>query len=475
MTIKHLVLNKRTASANRQILKRPTFPFQILASSCGIGMMYLCDLIRCRFIRRLPELRDTTYGVETTHTNTTLSDFNDTFYSYRKFKLMTTTNSSSSQVSSYLRSVNDYTLSSHQLFADAFGSPPKHVLILNLDSVPHTNADAFTADIENFAATTEIGLTVRERIGAKYINDNATENDNYTVYRQIALAFSDDNGNDIVIEMLSSSTETTVAVLFTALNDLIIDSLQEFILKTAISHKTDTKTRKDRTFYTISSTQHGYELEDLSIKYDHTSDSVIDNYNDDFTVVDNVIQTSIAENKKGLMLLHGAPGSGKTSYIKHLITSSDKRRIVYIPTHLSTAISSPSFISFVKSELSNAVLVIEDAEQVLMSRESNEMSRDAVSNILNMTDGILADALNLLIICTFNSDMKYLDKALLRKGRLLLQYEFSALKKEKADALCMKLYDVHADSDMLLSEIYNLEYDLIRPKEKVPVKFGFTP
>lgn len=369
--------------------------------------------------------------------------------------------------SSYIRAINDYTVSSHQIFADAYGAQPTCSVIFNIKDSPFTESENIMRDINGHM--TSLGFTLVSSAQVNFFDDEE-EYDAYSVYKQTVCSFKREN-DSLVVEILGAPTVITVTGLS---NDTAhTASLAELLSKNKSKYKTAQKDRKDKTFYTISSSPHGFELEDLNIKTEHTDDMVFDNYNDDFVEADNVIQDSIDSGKKGLILLHGIPGSGKTSYIKHLITGSSKRKIVYVPTHLTAAIASPNFISFVKSELSNSVLVIEDAEQVLLSRESGESHKEAVSNILNMTDGILADALNILIICTFNTDMENLDSALLRKGRLLLQYKFDELNKEKADLLTQKLYGRKVGKAMPLSEIYNLDYELIKPKEKPKVQFGF--
>jgi ATP-dependent 26S proteasome regulatory subunit len=81
----------------------------------------------------------------------------------------------------------------------------------------------------------------------------------------------------------------------------------------------------------------------------------------------------------------------------------------------------------------NAVLVIEDAENIIMDRKVNSSS--SVSNLLNLSDGLLSDCLNVQIICTFNSSLSLVDDALIRKGRLIARYEFGKLDVEKARRL----------------------------------------
>jgi len=55
--------------------------------------------------------------------------------------------------------------------------------------------------------------------------------------------------------------------------------------------------------------------------------------------------------------------------------------------------------------------------------------------LLNISDGLLYDCLNIQIICSFNIDIIKVDSALLRKGRLIAKYEFKELEVAKAQAL----------------------------------------
>jgi ATP-dependent 26S proteasome regulatory subunit len=72
----------------------------------------------------------------------------------------------------------------------------------------------------------------------------------------------------------------------------------------------------------------------------------------------------------------------------------------------------------------NAVVIIEDAENIMMDRKYN--SDSSVSNLLNLSDGLLSDCLSVQIICTFNNSINLIDAALMRKGRLIAKYEFGS-------------------------------------------------
>lgn len=183
-------------------------------------------------------------------------------------------------------------------------------------------------------------------------------------------------------------------------------------------------------------------------------------YNDDFLDVDQNIKRFIQEDRSGLIILHGEQGTGKTTYIRHLISTSDKP-FVYLPMDMASYLSDPALISFIKQELSNNIIVIEDCEQLLQDRGDNPYQMNTgLSNILNISDGILGDSLCLKFICTFNNDIRRIDKALLRKGRLIDKYEFGKLTKDKTSALIKEIHDREGDfGEKTLAEIFNLDSD----------------
>lgn len=179
-----------------------------------------------------------------------------------------------------------------------------------------------------------------------------------------------------------------------------------------------------------------------------------DNYNDDFSNIHDILVENLSKEGKGIALLHGKPGTGKTHYLRHLISILD-RRILVIPPNLIEELSSPHFLNFL-IEQKNSILVIEDAENAIKPRGMTGSSV-SVSNLLNIADGILSDILNIQLVCSFNADLQQVDPALLRKGRLIAKYEFEELSVKKSQNLSDKLgFDVNnINKKMTLSEIYN--------------------
>jgi ATP-dependent 26S proteasome regulatory subunit len=114
--------------------------------------------------------------------------------------------------------------------------------------------------------------------------------------------------------------------------------------------------------------------------------------------------------------------------------------------------------------------VIEDAENIMMDRKFN--SDSSVSNLLNLSDGLLSDCLNVQIICTFNSDLNLIDSALMRKGRLIARYEFGKLTVDKAQTLSIKMgFDTEIREPMTLAEVAN-QHEKLEAQKKVEV-IGF--
>lgn len=178
--------------------------------------------------------------------------------------------------------------------------------------------------------------------------------------------------------------------------------------------------------------------------------------------------SNLESNKSGLALFSGPPGTGKSTFIKYLSTKTS-RKIIYLPSSAADELTDPGFLTFML-DYKNCILLLEDAEKVLRSREINDNS--AISNILNISDGLLGDCLNIFIIATFNTSKDEIDSALLRKGRLIVDHEFGVLPPENCNKIFEKIGSPRRTEESLsLSAIYN-EQENFYEKNKSK-KIGF--
>lgn len=192
-------------------------------------------------------------------------------------------------------------------------------------------------------------------------------------------------------------------------------------------------------------------------------------YNDDFAPVFKKIIKFITDRENGIVFLYGEAGTGKSTLLKYLTTAYPREYII-VTQSIASRMAEPEFITFM-GDHKNSIFIMEDCEQIIQSRTSNVFG-GAISNILNMSDGILSDIFNIKFICTFNKNFADVDSALLRPGRCFAKYEFTKLSKDKikilADENNIKLSNLEA---MTLAELFN-QTD-VNSEIKITKKIGF--
>jgi hypothetical protein len=225
--------------------------------------------------------------------------------------------------------------------------------------------------------------------------------------------------------------------------------------------------------HTIFRDEHGgiiFEPFEVTVPDSYSIDEL---YIPEFREVHENIVENLKKNESGLFLFHGEPGTGKTTYIKHL-SSQVRRDMIYVPVAFIDSIVDPSFLPSLLRKR-HCVLVIEDAEKALLARDPGDAS-SFVSTILNITDGIMGNVFNIAIIATYNSPRQDIDKALLRKGRLKGEFKFDKLPVQQ----CQNILDKNnikytATEPMTLAEIFNVEApDVLFSQElKTEKRMGF--
>jgi hypothetical protein len=93
-----------------------------------------------------------------------------------------------------------------------------------------------------------------------------------------------------------------------------------------------------------------------------------------------------------------------------------------------------------------------------------------------LTDGILSDVVGIQVICTFNTNIQKIDKALLRSGRLIDEYKFDYLQEDKVKALCEE-NDIEIDSykNKTVADIFNFENKSHKSVQRTSIGFRARP
>ena len=222
-----------------------------------------------------------------------------------------------------------------------------------------------------------------------------------------------------------------------------------------------------------------------------------------------------------LVILSGPTGTGKTYLIRALMGELPRVVFLLLPSNMTANLSGPEILSALidASESVNCTceecleaqavesdklkdfceskdwipfpmpasksthfrkrtiaLVLEDADSCLSNRASDNIS--AISAVLNLSDGIIGNCLDLRIICTTNQEIENIDSALLRTGRLSEHIEVGLLDVEQAKSVYQRIGGTieqnWSKKFYPLSDIYAMSKDErpLEPVEKKP-SIGF--
>jgi len=160
-------------------------------------------------------------------------------------------------------------------------------------------------------------------------------------------------------------------------------------------------------------------------------------YNSDTLKSINKLIKLIKKSQKGLSILYGPRGTGKTSIMDYVSSKLD-RVVIFIPNNLiESTINNPEFKRFLLKH-PKPVIILDDCEVIF-----NDMyykSNTVVNNLLQMIDGFLSDSIELNVIALFNTDDESeIDQSLLECNNLLDVIEFDLLDIEESNELSIHL------------------------------------
>jgi SpoVK/Ycf46/Vps4 family AAA+-type ATPase len=177
------------------------------------------------------------------------------------------------------------------------------------------------------------------------------------------------------------------------------------------------------------------------------------------------------DSSSNILLLIGPPGTGKTTFIRGLLSHTNSS--AYVTYDHEILEKDHIFAEFVGSE--SSIMVLEDSDNFLKPRKDGNTM---MAKFLNLGDGLVTTKGKKLIFSTNLPSIRDVDNALTRPGRCFGILNFSGLNYDEAKVLQKKLKLSHElqvkDNHELytLAEIFSNE-QVVHDNNQIGRKVGF--
>lgn len=212
-------------------------------------------------------------------------------------------------------------------------------------------------------------------------------------------------------------------------------------------------------FWSLSSTGPVYRTRSLVV---HDWENVRSNYPQaTLGSLNRLFEMEKPDSGGKLLLLHGPPGVGKTNCIRALGKQwnswcgmdyiVDPERLFGDSTYLMDVLMTDR-----GDEDRWTLLVLEDTDEFLAA-DAKRRSGQALSRLLNLSDGLIGQGLNILILITTNEPITSLHPAVSREGRTIANIEFAPFPASEAQQwLEAKGLSNGKVSEKTLAELYEV-------------------
>lgn len=167
-----------------------------------------------------------------------------------------------------------------------------------------------------------------------------------------------------------------------------------------------------------------------------------------------------------VLLLHGPPGTGKTTAMRSLARSwrswcdfevvIDAERLFNAADYLMSVLLGDDDDDYdedgAEPKKPWRLLVLEDCDEMLRS-DAKKSAGQALSRLLNVTDGFLGQGLQVMVALSTNEPLAALHPAIARPGRCLAEVHVDKFSRAEAAAWLGAGHDVPADG-ATLAEMY---------------------
>jgi hypothetical protein len=207
--------------------------------------------------------------------------------------------------------------------------------------------------------------------------------------------------------------------------------------------------------------QHGADYKDINLEISEKK-QIKDSF---YPWLKNGIESYLNEyisSKASILLMAGEAGTGKTSLLRHFLFRYQNLGYRAHITYDERVIQSDStFIDFI-TENNPSILIVEDSDVLLTSRESD--ANKLIARFLNVSDGLIPLTNKKIVFTTNITDFRRIDSALVRPGRC---FDFMRCRQLTVDEAALAAADVGIqppNSSCTLAELFNNKKNMELPK-----------